>query len=45
MHASKTELGDKETVAICMQASVTCYLHVIHRYRVSAGIMGHVSVM
>ena len=26
------ELGDKETVAICMQASVTCYLHVIHRY-------------
>ena len=26
------ELGDKETVAICMQARVTCYLHVIHRY-------------
>ena len=26
------ELGDKETVAICIQASVTCYLHVIHRY-------------
>ena len=25
-------LGDKETVAICIQASVTCYLHVIHRY-------------
>ena len=31
-HASKMELGDRETVAICMQASVTCYLHVIHRY-------------
>ena len=31
-HASKMELGDKETVAICIQASVTCYLHVIHRY-------------
>ena len=31
-HASKIELGDKETVAICIQASVTCYLHVIHRY-------------
>ena len=26
------ELGDKETVAICIQASVTCYLHIIHRY-------------
>ena len=26
------ELGDKETVAICIQANVTCYLHVIHRY-------------
>ena len=26
------ELGDKETVVICIQASVTCYLHVIHRY-------------
>ena len=26
------ELGDKETVAICIQASATCYLHVIHRY-------------
>ena len=26
------KLGDKETVAICIQASVTCYLHVIHRY-------------
>ena len=26
------ELGDKETVAIQIQASVTCYLHVIHRY-------------
>ena len=26
------ELGDKETVTICIQASVTCYLHVIHRY-------------
>ena len=26
------ELGDKETVAICIQASVTCYLHVIHSY-------------
>ena len=23
---------DKETVAICIQASVTCYLHVLHRY-------------
>ena len=33
-HASKMELGDKETVAICIQASVTCYLHVIHRIRV-----------
>ena len=33
-HASKMELGDKETVAICIQASVTCYLHVIHRYNV-----------
>ena len=31
-HASKMELGDKETVIICIQASVTCYLHVIHRY-------------
>ena len=31
-HASKMELGDKETLAICIQASVTCYLHVIHRY-------------
>ena len=31
-HASKMELGDKETVAICIQASVTCYLHLIHRY-------------
>ena len=31
-HASKMELGDKETVAICIQANVTCYLHVIHRY-------------
>ena len=31
-HANKMELGDKETVAICIQASVTCYLHVIHRY-------------
>ena len=31
-HASKMELGDKETIAICIQASVTCYLHVIHRY-------------
>ena len=31
-HASKMELGDKETVAICIQASATCYLHVIHRY-------------
>ena len=31
-HASKMELGDKETVAICIQASLTCYLHVIHRY-------------
>ena len=31
-HASKMELGDKETVAICIQASVTCYLHVIHHY-------------
>ena len=31
-HASKMELGDKETVAICIQASVTCYLHVKHRY-------------
>ena len=31
-HASKMKLGDKETVAICIQASVTCYLHVIHRY-------------
>ena len=30
--ASKMELGDKETLAICIQASVTCYLHVIHRY-------------
>ena len=28
-HASKMELGDKETVAI---ANVICYLHVIHRY-------------
>ena len=26
------ELGDKETIAICIQASVTCYLHVIHSY-------------
>ena len=26
-HPSKMELGDKETVAICIQASVTCYLH------------------
>ena len=26
------ERGYKETVAICMQASVTCYLHVIHHY-------------
>ena len=24
--ASKMELGDKETVAICIQASVTCYI-------------------
>ena len=31
-HASKMELGDKETVAICIQASETWYLHVIHRY-------------
>ena len=31
-HASKMKLGDKETVAICIQASLTCYLHVIHRY-------------
>ena len=31
-HASKIKLRDKETVAICIQASVTCYLHVIHRY-------------
>ena len=31
-HTSKMELGDKETVAICIQASVICYLHVIHRY-------------
>ena len=31
-HASKMVLGDKETVAICIQASMTCYLHVIHRY-------------
>ena len=31
-HASKMELEDKETVAICIQASVACYLHVIHRY-------------
>ena len=31
-HASKMELGDKESVAICIQASVTCYLHVIHCY-------------
>ena len=31
-HASKMELGDKETVAICIQASVTCYLHIIHSY-------------
>ena len=31
-HASKMELGNKETVAIFIQASVTCYLHVIHRY-------------
>ena len=30
-NASKMELGDKEIVAICIQASVTCYLHVIHR--------------
>ena len=29
-HASKMELGDKETIAICIQASVTCYLHVIN---------------
>ena len=31
---AKMELGDKETVAIYIyiQASVTCYLHVIHRY-------------
>ena len=26
------DIGDKETVAIYIQASVTCYLHVIHRY-------------
>ena len=26
------ELRDKETVAIRIQANVTCYLHVIHRY-------------
>ena len=26
------ELRDKETVAICIQASVKFYLHVIHRY-------------
>ena len=31
-HASKMELGDKETIAICIQASVTCYLHVIQLY-------------
>ena len=31
-HASKMELGDKETIAICIQENVTCYLHVIHRY-------------
>ena len=31
-HASKMELGDKEIVAICIQATVTCYLRVIHRY-------------
>ena len=31
-HASKMELGDKETVAICIQVSVTCYLHVLHHY-------------
>ena len=31
-HASKMELGDKETVAMCIQANVTSYLHVIHRY-------------
>ena len=31
-HASKMELGDKETVAICIQASVPYYLHVLHRY-------------
>ena len=31
-HASKMEIGDKETVAICIQASVKCYLHVIHSY-------------
>ena len=31
-NASKMELEDKETVAICIQANVTCYLHVIQRY-------------
>ena len=32
-HASKMETCiDKETVAICIQASVTCYLHVLYRY-------------
>ena len=31
-HASKMELGDKENVAICIQASVTCYLNVLHCY-------------
>ena len=26
------ELENKETVAICIQVSVTCYMHVLHRY-------------
>ena len=29
------ELGDKETVAICIHASVTCYLHIICVWYVS----------
>ena len=29
------ELGDKETVAICIHASVTCYLHIIRVWYVS----------
>ena len=32
-HASKMHGAiDKQTVAICIQASVLCYLHVLHRY-------------